>query len=54
MKWESAGVEAREMVIILARARVKLAIRKVVGCAAAADGVEWRAKGREKVRRCVD
>ena len=53
MKWESAGVEAREMVIILARARVKLAIRKVVGCAAAAE-VGWRAMGQERVRRRVD
>lgn len=45
MKCESAGVEAREMVIILARARVKPAIRKVMGCAAAAEGDGRRAKG---------
>jgi len=38
MKWESAGVEARETVNMPARARVKPAARRVVGWTAAVEG----------------
>lgn len=39
IKWESAGVEARETVIMPARARVTPADRKVEGCTAAVKSV---------------
>lgn len=53
IKWESAGVEARETVIIPARARVKPAVLMVVGCTAAVEGVGWKTKGGGGARKLI-